>query len=140
MSNIKASLNHLVFLIHDYDKNIVIYKNLFDYFGFQIVADESYGLGVVIQSGLSLWIMRTSNETINHRDANGLNHLALSVSSKEDVDTFSTEFLKENNIECLFDTPKARPDFTGDQNTYYQVMFELPGSVLFEVVFTDYNL
>lgn len=82
--------------------------------------------------------MGASVKDANDRDSNGLNHLAFHVEKKEDVDTFVEEFMKPNSIEPLFETPRERPDFTGDKGMYYQVMFELPGKLLFEVVYTTW--
>lgn len=90
-----------------------------------------------VKSGdLSLWFMATTQATNNHRDANGLNHLGLHMESVEDVDRFVSEFLTPRNIQPLFDTPRHRPDFAGTDGVYYQVMFELPGDLLFEIVHT----
>ena len=139
MSKINSSLGHLVFLIHEFDKNIGIYRKLFEYLEYPFIVDENYGIGVNTPQNASIWIMRTSKENLNNRDANGLNHIAFNVTSKEDVDIFTKEFLVPNNIELLFDTPKARPDFTGDTGIYYQVMFELPGSLLIEVVYNKFD-
>jgi hypothetical protein len=37
----------------------------------------------------------------------------------------------------LFDTPRHRPDFSqSPDHTYYQIMFESPDRILFEVVYT----
>ena len=139
MSQISAKLGHVVLLIHDYDLNVDIYKKLFKYFNFEFITDENYGIGVRMMNGSSLWVMKSTVEDINNRDGNGLNHIGFNVDSKKDVDQFTEEFLKVNNVETLFDTPKDRPDFTGDSGNYYQVMFELPGKILFEVVFTTFS-
>ena len=40
-------------------------------------------------------------------------------------------------VQPLFDTPRHRPEFRDDpKETYYQVMFESPDKVLFEVVYS----
>jgi hypothetical protein len=138
MKTMHAPISHLVYLIQDFDKNIDIYRKLFAYFDYKVLTDESYGLGVMSPNNCSIWIMDATTKNPNDRDSNGLNHLAFGVDSQEAVDTFTNEFLKENKIESLFGTPTARPDFTGENGIYYQVMFELPGSLLFEVVYTSY--
>jgi hypothetical protein len=45
-------------------------------------------------------------------------------------------WLKESGIPHLFETPRHRPEFSEGDNTYYQVMFESPDRILFEVVYT----
>ena len=137
MSKIHSSVGHILLLIHDYEKNILLYREMFKYFGYEFSMDSEYGIGVQT-GGPSVWVMKATDETKNNRDSNGLNHFGFHVESKEEVDTFIAEFLKPNNIKCLFDTPKDRPEFFDAEKggEYYQVMFEFPGSVLFEVVYT----
>lgn len=138
MADKNTIIGHVALLVHDLSSNKPLYKELFSYFDYIIVNDESWVLGVQAPNNISLWIMEASEKTTNHRDANGMNHLAFHVSSQEEVDEFVEDFLVPNNITPLFDTPRARTDFTGDKGMYYQVMFELPGSILFEVVYTTY--
>jgi hypothetical protein len=46
-------------------------------------------------------------------------------------------YLKQHGIKALFETPRHRPEFSGSEaETYYQVMFESPDRILFEVVYT----
>ena len=71
-----------------------------------------------------------------HRKRVGLNHLAFGVDSVADVDN-AAEWLTERGIEHLFGTPRHRPEFSSDdKTTYYQVMFESPDKLLFEIVYT----
>ena len=39
----------------------------------------------------------------------------------------------------LFETPRYRPDFSSEPNTYYQIMFESPDRILFEIVYVGPN-
>ena len=76
------------------------------------------------------------NDTKNDYDGVGMNHLAIAVSSQDEVDK-AAAWLKEQNIAALFETPRHRPDFSDSEDeTYYQVMFESPDKVLLEVVYT----
>ena len=64
-----------------------------------------------------------------------MNHLAISVSSQAAVDK-TVVYLQEHNIKMLFETPRHRPEFcSSTEETYYQVMFESPDRILFEVVY-----
>ncbi len=138
MSKAKIPVHHVVYLIHDLGKYVESYRKLFHYFDYELVTDESYALGVKAPNGLSIWIMEAPKTARNDRDSNGLNHIAFAMDSQAAVDEFVKDFLEPNKITCLFDTPRARPDFTGEKYTYYQVMFEMPGGILIEVVHTDY--
>ena len=131
----KAKVGHLFFLIQNYEENIHLFKKLFAYFEWSVLHDEHGFLGVNTGS-TSLWFSSPSVEQTNHRDANGLNHIGIDVGSREEVDTFVNDFMKPNNVEALFETPKERPDFMFEGSDYYQVMFEFPGSVLFEVLYS----
>ena len=52
-----------------------------------------------------------------------------------DVDE-TVEFLRNLGVTLLFDTPRHRPEFAGGEDqTYYQVMFETPDRILLEVVY-----
>jgi hypothetical protein len=59
----------------------------------------------------------------------------LRVAETKDVDTVK-DFLEEKNTRMLFDTPKHRPEFSSQEDeTYYQIMFESPDKILWEVVY-----
>jgi hypothetical protein len=36
----------------------------------------------------------------------------------------------------LFETPRHRPEFSSEDSTYYQIMFESPDRILLEFVYT----
>ena len=71
----------------------------------------------------------------NDYDGRGMNHLAVAVEKQSDVDQ-AVEYLKQHKVEALFETPRHRPEFSAPGMTYYQVMFESPDKLLFEVVYT----
>ena len=49
----------------------------------------------------------------------------------------TAEYLTKLGIAALFETPRHRAEFSaGEGQTYYQVMFESPDRILFEVVYT----
>lgn len=94
-------------------------------------------LGVGDANGGSLWFAAhvSDGATIDH-DGPGVNHIAIKADSVADVDS-SVAYLGEHGVPALFETPRHRPEFTQDPNeTYYQVMFESPDRILFEVVYT----
>ena len=58
------------------------------------------------------------------------------ATTQADVDA-TVGYLEKQGVAALFETPRHRPDFaTSETDTYYQVMFESPDGVLFEVVYT----
>jgi catechol 2,3-dioxygenase-like lactoylglutathione lyase family enzyme len=117
-------------------KNLSFYKDLFTFLGWKVVCDEAANLGVLDKNGASLWFTAPLKEVHNDYDGVGMNHLAIAVGAQADVDAAVT-YLKAHNVKALFDTPRHRPDFCADaEHTYYQVMFESPDRILFEIVFT----
>jgi predicted lactoylglutathione lyase len=59
----------------------------------------------------------------------------LAVDSQAAVDEM-VNYLRKKGIPPLFNTPRHRPEFADSPNdTYYQVMFETPDRILFEVVY-----
>lgn len=84
---------------------------------------------------VDFWIMETEEifkKTEFHRKNTGLNHFAFQVESKEDVNTFVTEFLIPRNIQVLYNSPKEYPEYS---ENYYAVFFEDPDKIKFEIVF-----
>ncbi len=136
MAKIESTLGHLQLCIQNFSENVEIYKKCFEFLGYTKIVDEDWGIGYMTPTQTSIWILSATVAAPNDRDSNGLNHLGIHVANRSDVDMFYVEFMKPNGIEPLFETPRDRPDFVGENGTYYQVMFELPGSILFEVVYT----
>jgi hypothetical protein len=65
-----------------------------------------------------------------------VNHIGIGAASVADVDAVAG-YLASKGVAALFETPRHRPDFSASESeTYYQVMFESPDRVLFEVVYT----
>jgi catechol 2,3-dioxygenase-like lactoylglutathione lyase family enzyme len=86
--------------------------------------------------GASLWFIGSTNGAGNDYDGSGMNHIGIGASTQADVDA-TVEYLTKKGVVALFETPRHRPDFAmSESDTYYQVMFESPDRVLFEVVYT----
>jgi catechol 2,3-dioxygenase-like lactoylglutathione lyase family enzyme len=130
----KAMLKHLQLNVSDFARSSSFYKDLLGYFGYKVISEGGDYLGLHGE-GVDFWIMAVDPAHTSapfHRKHAGLNHLAFSVTSKEDVDRFHTEFLTAKNIPTLYETPKAFPEYTPD---YYAVFFEDPGRLKLEVTF-----
>jgi len=117
--------------------NLDFYKELFTFLGWKLLFEMPGFAGYGDANGGSVWFTAPIKaDAKNDYDGIGMNHLAISVPQAADVD-HTVEYLKAHNVACLFNTPCHRPDFTGDgPDDYYQVMFESPDRVLFEVVYT----
>ncbi|MFN0147374.1 MAG: hypothetical protein ACKVT1_12755, partial [Dehalococcoidia bacterium] len=84
----------------------------------------------------SLWFVADASGAVNDYDGVGMNHLGIGAESIADVDAV-VAWLGAKGMPALFETPRHRPEFAGGpDDTYYQVMFESPDRVLFEVVYT----
>lgn len=93
-------------------------------------------LGLSSGSGASVWFTPEKAKGANDHDSVGVNHFGIAVSSAVEVDEVIT-YLKEKGVPPLFETPRHRPEFAqSEDQTYYQVMFESPDKLLFEVVYT----
>ena len=93
-------------------------------------------VGLGGSDGASLWFGSGANAAVNDYDGRGVNHLGISVDSQADVDAFAA-YLSGKGVPALFETPRHRPEFAGaEDQTYYQVMFESPDRILFEVVYS----
>lgn len=121
--------------------NLGFYRDLFGFLGWTpIMENESMiGLGsggAESRRFESLWFIAAANGSSNDYDGAGMNHIGISADSQSDIDA-TAAYLGEHGVAPLFETPRHRPDFAGDEDqTYYQVMFESPDRVLFEVVYT----
>jgi catechol 2,3-dioxygenase-like lactoylglutathione lyase family enzyme len=130
----KPSLHHIQFNVGA--DNVPFYRDLFGFLQWKTLYDGDGMLGVMDERGTSLWFAGQVKEVSNDYDGPGMNHLALGAAAPADVDA-AVDYLRERNVELLFDTPQHRPDFSeSEAHTYYQVMFESPDRILLEVVYT----
>ena len=129
----KSDLGHLQININT--KYLGFYKDLFGFLSWKTLYENENMIGVGCESGSSLWFCAGLKNLNNDYDGIGMNHLAVSVEKQSDVDQI-VGYLNQHNITALFDTPRHRPEFSGPDSTYYQVMFESPDRILFEVVYT----
>ena len=116
--------------------NLPFYKDLFGFLGWKVLHEEEKMLGMMGANEASLWFTDILKDVENDYDGIGVNHVAIAVDSQADVDA-AVDYIKGKGIQPLFDTPRHRPEFRDDpKETYYQVMFESPDKVLFEVVYS----
>ena len=132
----KSTLSHIQFNI-DF-RHVEFYKELMKFLGWAEIynTDGVVGYNDSTDKGASLWFLKSkTNETHGHGKA-GMNHIGIHVDNQSDVDEI-VKYLQEKQINALYDTPRHRPEFAFvEGHTYYQVMFESPDKILFEVVYT----
>ena len=130
----KTGFGHIQFNVKG--DNLGFYKDLFTFLGWSEIWVDADVVGVRGKNGEGFWFTAGGNGAINDYDGPGVNHVAVSTDSQEDVDS-AAAFLTARGTEMLFDTPRHRPEFSGDESeTYYQIMFETPDRFLLEVVYT----
>ncbi|MBE7518316.1 MAG: VOC family protein [Thermoflexaceae bacterium] len=130
----KTSLSHLQ--INVQKANLQFYRDLFAFLGWTSLLDQDEFFGSAGSNGASLWFMSGANDAQNDYDGRGVNHIAIGAESQAEVDA-ATAYLASRGVPALFETPRHRPEFAWQEgHTYYQVMFESPDGVLFEVVYT----
>ncbi len=129
----RSFLGHLLYNVDP--ANLPFYRELFGFLGWTPVYEGDGMLGVGAGSRESIWFGPVSHPAPNHYDGPGLNHLGIGVDAIRDVDA-TADYLRQQGIELLFETPRHRPEFSGGEDqTYYQVMFASPDGLLFEVVY-----
>jgi catechol 2,3-dioxygenase-like lactoylglutathione lyase family enzyme len=130
---IQSQIGHVVCNINPENANF--YKDLLAFAGWTVIFEAPGSVGVAGKGGASLWFMGQANDAQNDYDGRGVNHLALHVPAQTDVDA-AVQYLADHGVKALFETPRHRPDFASSPaDTYYQVMFESPDRILFEIVY-----
>ena len=129
----EAKVGHIQFNVRA--DNLSFYRGLLGFLGWNTLYDVPEMLGMGGANGQSLWFGGQVKDVTNDYDGPGMNHMAFSAASVTEVDA-AAAYLTEQGVPLLFDTPRHRPEFSGDeQSTYYQIMFETPDRILLEVVY-----
>ncbi len=129
----KTNLGHIVFSVDP--ANLPFYRDALNFLGWATIYEGDGMLGVGDGEKVSLWFGPSTSAARNDYDAPGVNHVAIAAGSVADVDA-AAAFLRGRGVQMLFDTPRHRPDFSqSPEHTYYQIMFESPDRLLFEVVY-----
>jgi catechol 2,3-dioxygenase-like lactoylglutathione lyase family enzyme len=129
----KARLYHFQLNVGRADRSLPFYRNLFQYFGFEIINDSVRHLGAT-DGERDFWIVETGQEFQDQpfeRKSTGIHHLAFRVEDKAEVDRFYQEFLIDQNVNTLYSAPAY---YTEYQESYYAVYFEDPDGLKLEVM------
>ena len=130
----RTQFGHIEFKIKA--ANMPFYRDLFAFLGWNTLMEADGFLGVGDQGGGSFWFIGAETGVVNDYDGLGVNHVAVAAQSIADVDA-TAKYLEERGVAALFETPRHRSEFSSSpDSTYYQVMFESPDRILFEVVYT----
>lgn len=116
--------------------NMAFYKDLMTLLGWSVIFEMDGIAGYKSGKDGDIWFLQAKTGEQGNYDNVGVNHIGIRVEKQKDVNAV-VKFLKEKDISPLFETPKHRPDFSSKETeTYYQVMFESPDKVLFEIFYT----
>lgn len=103
--------------------------------GWTGIFEDKDVVGFTSGSSGDIWFLESDTQETADYDARGVNHVAIKVEELKNVDEIAT-FLSDQDISLLFDTPKHRAEFASSEDqTYYQIMFESPDKILFEIVY-----
>jgi catechol 2,3-dioxygenase-like lactoylglutathione lyase family enzyme len=142
----QSHLYHLQINI-DYAKNGNFYKELMTFLGWSVIFETEAVVGKYkgmagYRSGSNgdLWFVDSTDKEVSNYDKVGVNHVSLRVTKQENVDEV-IKFLESKGVKTLFGTPRHRPEFTSQESdTYYQIIFETPDKIQFEIVYIGAKL
>lgn len=129
----QTKLGHILFSVAP--EHLAFYRDLLQFLGWRIIYTDETMLGVADVNETSFWFGLHTKTGSNDYDNPGINHLAIHTTTQAEVDQV-VGYLTDHGVPALFETPRHRPEFSSEGQTYYQVMFESPDRVLFEVVYT----
>ncbi len=119
----------------DFEKNKQFYVELMEFLGWKSIFITEDTMGYKSGTNGDVWFCDSIKTNFSDYDNFGLNHIAIRVSNEKDIDDI-VEFLDSKGVQPLFDTPRHRPEFSSEKTeTYYQVIFETPDKVQFEIVY-----
>lgn len=130
-----TKLSHIEINVSDYARSIRFYDSILFPLGWKRMVCTTDC--TAYSDGVMKLILSPTEEKYKakgfHRKQIGLNHLAFSAHSAEEVNEFHKNVLIKNSIECLYEKSPS-----GDES-YYAVFFEDPDRIKIELVFApDY--
>ncbi len=129
----KAEVYHLQINVRDATVSLPFYRELLGYLEYRTVYQSDTVAGFSGR-GADVWVIATDAAHAAHgfhRKRTGLNHVALRVPEREDVDRFRDEFMAPRKLHALYRTPREFPEY---RPGYYAVFFEDPDRLKLEVV------
>ena len=130
----RAQVYHLQINVRDPAVSLPFYRELLGYLEYRTVYQSETVAGFSAGAGADIWVIATEPAHAGHgfhRKRTGLNHLALRVDRRVDVDRFRDEFMIPRKLDALYRTPREFPEY---RPGYYAVFFEDPDRLKLEVV------
>lgn len=129
----KTTLSHIGINLSSEEKCFPFWQDLLKYLEFKLMLDGNH---FDANDGHTFLCFSTTKagylDPPFHRKHTGLNHIAFSVASSQEVDQFVKEYLEPRSIAALYDGAKEYDYAPG----YYAVYFEDPDRIKVEVAFT----
>lgn len=131
----ESHIEHVQINVTNKAQSFPFYKEFLTILEYKVVMEDDQVLGMASKND-SIWIQQIEEKykegTPFHRKRTGINHIALWVSNKDDVDAVTEKFVKPRKLTQLYETPKEFPEYT---TGYYAVFFEDPDRIKIEVVY-----
>lgn len=129
----KTTLSHIGINLSSEERCFPFWQDLLTYLEFRLMLDGNH---FDANDGHTFLCFSTTKagylDPPFHRKHTGLNHIAFSVTSHQEVDRFVKEYLEPHNIPMLYGGAKEYDYAPG----YYAVYFEDPDRIKVEVAFT----
>jgi glyoxylase I family protein len=130
---VRAQVYHVQINVSDPRVSMPFYRDLLGYLEYRTVYQTETVAGFSGR-GADLWIIVTDPLHAGHgfhRKRTGLNHVALRVDHRDDVDRFHEDFMAPRKLAPLYRTPREFPEY---RPGYYAVFFEDPDRLKLEIV------
>jgi len=131
MTRKRGSLQHVEINVTNLERSKGFYDDLLTWIGYSSVMDEKDIAGWS-NGDIEIFLVNCEADHRRsgfHRKHVGLNHIAFTAGSREEVDRFFKDFLSTRSITVLYGGPKAYPEY---RPTYYSVYFEDPDRIKLE--------
>lgn len=129
----KTTLSHVGVNLSSQEKSFPFWQELLEYLDFKLTLDGNH---FDASDGHTFLCFSTTKpgylEPPFHRKRTGLNHIAFSVASRQEVDRFVKEYLQPHGIPALYGGAREYDYAPG----YYAVYFEDPDRCKVEVAYT----
>ena len=127
----KGQIHHIEIYVSDLNRSIEFWGWLFDELGYTLFQEWEDGRSWRLDHSYIVFVQAQERflDIPYHRCRVGLNHLAFHVSSRQEVDYFTSK-LKEKGITILYSN---RHPFAGG-NDHYAVYFEDPDRIKVELI------
>jgi catechol 2,3-dioxygenase-like lactoylglutathione lyase family enzyme len=128
----KSTLSHTGINLSNEEKSFSFWQDLLNYLEFELTLDGNHF--DASDGHVFLCFSTTKPGYLDpplHRKHTGLNHVAFSVASRQEVDQFVKEYLEPRTISALYGGAKEYNYAPG----YYAVYFEDPDRIKIEVAY-----